>query len=311
MQLLEVELTSRAGAPVCSVRNFAEAAGTNGNLISHSALQVHQCAASRPLVRLPGQSGRWEAGLQRSLPAPFCSHPPRTSPSGAGCPARRLSLNRLPSLNRRRPRRPHRSRALTVRKCRRLIPQTAAQSSGRSMCRAGRVRRAPSRALSRAQRSGAHAAGQPQQAEQHADATGVHAQQQQSHSVSIQMSSDNPADLVAAITSALSNHERDSTDHLVSGSASTGSMSSLVVSRNPSLTSFEDTCFITPGILGAWSRWCKQPNRNYDIFPGIIPEFVESGRTTASCSNGRALCRLQQASACRPAIAYHALHLQD
>ena len=80
----------------------------------------------------------------------------------------------------------------------------------------------------------AHAAGQPQQAEQHAAATDPPGQQR--HSVSIQMSGDNPADLVAAITSALSNQERDSTDHLVSGSGSTGSMSSLVVSQHLLLT---------------------------------------------------------------------------
>ena len=77
----------------------------------------------------------------------------------------------------------------------------------------------------------ARAVVQPQQVEPHAGGPPSSAALQQSHSVSIQMSGENPVDLVAAITSALSNQERDSTDHLGSGSASTGSMSSLVVSR--------------------------------------------------------------------------------
>lgn len=79
---------------------------------------------------------------------------------------------------------------------------------------------------------GPQQAPQPQEAEQQAGGTGPPAQQQ-SHSVSIQMSGENPADLLAAITNALSNQERDSTDHLVPSSASTGSMSSLVVPALP------------------------------------------------------------------------------
>lgn len=44
-----------------------------------------------------------------------------------------------------------------------------------------------------------------------------------------QVANGNAADVVAAIASALSNQERDSADHLASGSASTGSLSSIVV----------------------------------------------------------------------------------
>ena len=65
------------------------------------------------------------------------------------------------------------------------------------------------------------------------------------------MSGENPADLVAAITSALSNQERDSTDHLGSGSASTGSMSSLVVSCP--LTDDHIQTWISTG----WQEWLQ------------------------------------------------------
>ena len=50
-----------------------------------------------------------------------------------------------------------------------------------------------------------------------------------------QVANGNAADVVAAIASALSNQERDSADHLASGSASTGSLSSIVVSHTSPL----------------------------------------------------------------------------
>jgi len=75
----------------------------------------------------------------------------------------------------------------------------------------------------------ANTASQPQQTEQLAGLNRA-ADQQQAGTINLEFpDGSNTGEMAAAILSALSNQERDSTDHLASGSASTGSVSSIVV----------------------------------------------------------------------------------
>ena len=76
----------------------------------------------------------------------------------------------------------------------------------------------------------ANTASQPQQTEQRAGLLTTAADQQQAGTINLEYpDGSNAGEMAAAILSALSNQERDSTDHLASGSASTASVSSIVV----------------------------------------------------------------------------------
>ena len=111
-----------------------------------------------------------------------------------------------------------------------MSEQAQPQPSSETSTQAGQARDSDTEAVQSVAAVLQRAAQHAQQQQQAVDAALGQSSGTGQASSNTQAANGNAADVVAAIASALSNQERDSTDHLASGSASTGSLSSIVVS---------------------------------------------------------------------------------